>query len=376
MTSLAISQDGDAVRLVALGDWTIDNARAIDQELRRFVSERGRPDRLDIALGDVRRVDTTGAWLIVRTKAVFDAAGVPTGYSGLTEERRILIDAVAARRPDRVVAADDAPDPLTKFLEETGANTKAQGRDALESLGFFGEIAKGFAALVRRPSSFRLASVMTHVERMGLQAVPIVGLMSFLIGGIIAQQGAVQLRVYGAEVFVVNLVGILVLREVGLLLAAIMIAGRSGSATTAEIGSMRMREEIDAMRVMGIDPIQVLVIPRLIALVIALPLVTIVSNFAALLGALVTSWLYIGIDPAAFLSQLRNAITPTHILIGLVKAPVMAVIIGIIACLEGLRVRGSTESLGLHTTASVVKAIFMVIVVDGLFAVIFAALDI
>jgi phospholipid/cholesterol/gamma-HCH transport system permease protein len=222
----------------------------------------------------------------------------------------------------------------------------------------------------------RLISIVTHIERAGLQALPIVMLISFLIGAIIAQQGAFQLRRFGAEVFVVNLVGILVLREVGLLLAAIIFAGRSGSAYTAEIGAMKMREEIDALRVIGLNPIEILVIPRLIALVISLPLVTVASNFAALLGGLVACWLYLGIDPPVYIDNLRQAVTVAHLQVGLIKAPFMAMIIGIIACVEGLKVQGSTDSLGRHTTASVVKAIFMVIVLDGIFAIVFASLNI
>jgi phospholipid/cholesterol/gamma-HCH transport system permease protein len=219
------------------------------------------------------------------------------------------------------------------------------------------------------------AAIVHQIDRMGVRAVPIILLMSFLIGAIIAQQGAFQLRYFGAEVFVVDLVGILQLREIGVLLTAIMIAGRSGSAITAEIGSMKMREEIDALKVMGLSPIGVLVFPRLVALTVALPLLTIIANFAALFGAAFVAWSYSGITFDTFLSRLREAIDLSTIVSGMIKAPFMALIIGIVASVEGLKVGGSAESLGRHVTASVVKSIFVVILVDGLFAMFYAAID-
>jgi len=209
---------------------------------------------------------------------------------------------------------------------------------------------------------------------MGVKAVPIIVLMSFLIGGIIAQQGAFQLRRFGGEVYAVNLAGILVLREIGVLLTAIMIAGRSGSAITAEIGSMKMREEVDALHVIGLNPISVLIFPRLVALTIALPLLTFVSNLAALLGAMLTLRLYSGISFANFLQGLQQSIDLFTIFAGLIKAPFMAIIIGLVASAEGLKVGGSAESLGLHVTAAVVKSIFLVILLDGIFAIFYASI--
>jgi phospholipid/cholesterol/gamma-HCH transport system permease protein len=210
---------------------------------------------------------------------------------------------------------------------------------------------------------------------MGVGAIPVVVLMSSIVGAIVAQQGAFQLRYFGAEIFTVDLVGILVLREMGVLLTAIMIAGRSGSAITAEIGSMKMREEVDALTVIGLNPVGVLVFPRLVALVIALPCLTIAANFAAIGGAMATAWLYSGIPPAAFLDRMRDAIDVNMIWAGLIKAPFMALIIGIIASVEGMKVGGSAESLGERVTASVVKSIFVVIVADGLFAIFYAAIN-
>ncbi len=199
-------------------------------------------------------------------------------------------------------------------------------------------------------------------------------LITFLIGGIIAQQGIFHFRKFGADSYVVDLVGILVLREIGVLIIAIMVAGRSGSSYTAEIGSMKMREEIDALRTMGLDPVEVLLLPRVVALIIALPILTFIGSMAALYGGGVVAWAYGGMSPAIFIARLKEAISVTHFEVGIIKAPFMALVIGVVACAEGLAVKGSAESLGLQTTASVVKSIFLVIVLDGFFAIFFASI--
>jgi phospholipid/cholesterol/gamma-HCH transport system permease protein len=210
---------------------------------------------------------------------------------------------------------------------------------------------------------------------MGLRAVPIIALMSFLIGAIIAQQGAWSLRYFGAEFLTVDFVGILLLREVGVLITAIMVAGRSGSAMTAEIGSMKMREEVDALTVIGLNPVGVLVFPRLVALTIALPMLTFIANIASLAGAALLLNLYSDIPFDVFLSKLRTAVDLSTLMAGMIKAPFMAMIIGIMAAVEGMKVEGSAESLGQRVTAAVVKAIFFVIVVDGFFAVFYAQIN-
>jgi phospholipid/cholesterol/gamma-HCH transport system permease protein len=213
-----------------------------------------------------------------------------------------------------------------------------------------------------------------HLDRVGWRAVPIVLLITFLIGCIIAQQGLFHFRKFGADVYVVDMVGILVLREIGVLIVAVMIAGRSGSSYTAELGSMKMREEIDALQTMGLDPVEVLILPRILALIIALPALTFLGSMAALYGGGMVCWLYGGMSPEIFLGRLREAISLDHFEVGISKAPFMALIIGIIASVEGMAVKGSAESLGLQTTASVVKSIFLVIVLDGIFAMFFAAI--
>jgi phospholipid/cholesterol/gamma-HCH transport system permease protein len=213
-----------------------------------------------------------------------------------------------------------------------------------------------------------------QLDRVAWQAVPIILLITFLIGGIIAQQGFFHFRKFGADQYVVDMVGILVLREIGVLIVAIMVAGRSGSSYTAELGSMKMREEIDALRTMGFDPVALLLLPRVVALVIALPLLAFLGSMAALFGGGLVAWLYGDMSPAIFTARLHEALSLTHFKVGLIKAPFMALAIGVVACAQGLAVEGSAESLGLKTTASVVQSIFLVIVLDGLFAIFFAAI--
>jgi phospholipid/cholesterol/gamma-HCH transport system permease protein len=216
--------------------------------------------------------------------------------------------------------------------------------------------------------------MVNQLDNVGWRAVPIVLLITFLIGCIIAQQGIFHFRKFGADIFVVDMIGILVLRELGVLVVCIMVAGRSGSAYTAELGAMKMREEIDALRTMGFDPIEVLVLPRIIALIIGVPILTFLGSMAALYGGGLVAWFYGGIAPDIFLSRLKEAISLETFEVGMIKAPFMALVIGVVACVQGMAVKGSAESLGLRTTASVVESIFLVIVLDGLFAIFFASI--
>jgi phospholipid/cholesterol/gamma-HCH transport system permease protein len=263
---------------------------------------------------------------------------------------------------------------VVNVLVDIGQAVVHFGRDMVGGAMFLGEVVVAFASVMLGPRKFRGPSLVNQIELIAFHGAPIIMLISFLVGSIVAQQGIFQLQQFGATVFVVNLTGILILRELAVLLTSIMIAGRSGSAFTAEIGSMKMREEIDALRVMGLDPIEVLIVPRILALVISLPILTFISAMAGLTGAGLVSWLYGGIGIDTFLARLQSVITWKHFAVGLIKAPFMAFVIGLIASIEGLAVGGSAESLGRQVTASVVKSIFMVIVVDGLFAMFFASI--
>ena len=260
------------------------------------------------------------------------------------------------------------------MLDQVGRTVTGIGGTFVELIDMLGAVLAASGRVLIHPRNFRLTSTVHHLEQVCWRAVPIIVLITFLIGCIISQQGIFHFRRFGADIFVVDMLGVLVLREIGVLLVAIMVAGRSGSAYTAELGSMKMREEIDALRTMGFDPIEVLILPRMLALVIALPILAFLGAMAALYGGGLVAWLYGGVDPEAFLLRLRDAISIDHFTVGIIKAPVMAAVIGIVACVEGLAVQGSAESLGQHTTASVVKGIFFVIVMDGVFAIFFAAI--
>ncbi|MEO8669623.1 MAG: ABC transporter permease, partial [Bauldia sp.] len=244
--------------------------------------------------------------------------------------------------------------------------------DLLEILAMLGAVMSAFVRAIYRPSTFRFTSMVHHLDRVGWQAIGIIAMITFLIGCIIAQQGIFHFRRFGAEDYVVDLVGVLILREIGVLIVAIMVAGRSGSSYTAELGSMKMREEIDALRTMGRDPVEILILPRVLALVIALPILTFIGSMSALFGGGLVAWLYGGMSPEIFIVRLKEAVSLNSFEVGMYKAPVMALIIGVVACAQGLQVKGSAESLGLQTTASVVKSIFLVIVLDGVFAIFFS----
>lgn len=371
--ALDMRAEGPLLRLLPRGSWTVREAADLD----RLFADIGLPSgtrQIRMDLEHVTALDTAGAWVLVRSLAGWRAQGLDTGFGAISDTQAVLLGEVAAHPVEGVHPAKPEPWAL-QLLEDTGRTVAGTGSDAVRVTAYLGAVVAALGRIAMQPRRFRMTSVIHHLEHAGLRAVGIIGLMSFLIGGIIAQQGAFQLRKFGAELFVVDLVGILVLRELGVLMTAIMFAGRSGSAFTAELGSMKMREEIDAMRIIGLDPVETLIVPRLLALVLALPLVTVLADIACITGAGLVAKYYMEMSPDIFLSRLREAVSPHTFYVGLFKAPFMALVIGLIASVEGMKVKGSAESLGRQTTASVVKSIFMVIVLDGFFAVFFAAVD-
>ena len=372
---LNASAEEGAVFCAPAGVWATRTVALVDREVRDLEEDRDARS-LSIDLSGITNLDTAGAWLIRRLIASLAGRGVATEVTGMSAAAETLLGAVesAATREKLPPPARRRFGPLT-VLEGIGRNTYAFRDDFFMGMNILGATIRGAQMKLGRGHAVNPAAIITQIDRMGVGAVPVVVLMAFIIGAIVAQQGAFQLRFFGAEIFVVDLVGILVLREIGVLLTAIMIAGRSGSAITAEIGSMKMREEVDALTVIGLNPMGVLVFPRLVALVIALPCLTIAADFAAIGGAIAVSWIYSDITPTAFIVRMREAIDLSTVMAGLIKAPFMALIIGVIASIEGMKVGGSAESLGRHVTASVVKAIFVVIVVDGMFAMFYAAID-
>jgi phospholipid/cholesterol/gamma-HCH transport system permease protein len=366
------SSDG-RVELTASGAWTAVHARQLEL-LVEAASRDGLPaGPATIDMRGVQAFDTYGAWLLERFVRSWQSRGsdlrildLPARYDGLLAEVRTTNREI----PPQAAAANR----LVSALDQLGRGLADLGRDFIVVLNMLGALAHALVAVLRRPRTFRLTSAVYHLDRVAWQAVPIIALITFLIGGIIAQQGFFHFRKFGADEYVVDMVGILVLREIGVLIVAIMVAGRSGSSYTAELGSMKMREEIDALRTMGVDPVAILLLPRVVALIVGLPLLTFLGSMAALYGGGLVAWLYGDMNPEIFIARLREAISVTHFKVGMIKAPFMALAIGAVACSEGLKVKGSAESLGLQTTSSVVKSIFLVIVLDGLFAIFFASI--
>jgi phospholipid/cholesterol/gamma-HCH transport system permease protein len=373
--SLVATFDGKGVGLVATGAWIAERAaeleKIVDDAAGRYQTARS----IDIDLGRLDRLDTFGAWLIERLNRAFTAQGMRTRILNLSDRDRGLMEEVRLVNrtplPERV---DAAPNAILAGLDQIGRAMAEIGRSLVLLAHLLGALTVVVLRAMRQPSRLRLISIVHHFEKVGWNAVPIIVLSTLLIGAILAQQGIFRFRAFGADAYVVDMVTVLVLREVGVLIVCVMVAGRSGSAYTAELGSMKMREEIDALRTMGLDPVEVLVLPRIIAIVIAVPVLTFLGIIAALYGSGLVCWIYGNMSPTIYLERLREAIWPPSFAVGLIKAPFMALVIGLVACVEGFAVDGSAASLGMKTTASVVKSIFLVIVLDGVFAMFFATI--
>ena len=330
-------------------------------------------DRLDtpydhIDLQEIERIDTIGAWVIHRMQKRRD---VPvTGEVG--DVARLLGQVRRADQPVQI--HPDHTVPWRRVLAEIGVATMQALHTLKGLLGFFGAVMIAFGSVIRHPSRLRYNAIVHRFETVGVQALAIVGLMSFLIGIVIAQQGAVQLRQFGAEVFTINLIGRLTTRELGILMTAIMVAGRSGSAFAAQIGSMKLAEEIDAMRTIGVSPMEALVLPRIFATIVLMPLLGFYASIITIIGGGLFCWIDLEIPPITFIQRLREVVLITDLWVGLIKAPVFGAIIAISGCFQGMQVHGNNEEVGLKTTAAVVQAIFLVIVLDAFFAVFFSSI--
>jgi phospholipid/cholesterol/gamma-HCH transport system permease protein len=370
---LGTATQNDTLVLSPSGSWTAAHASALENLVSFASPELRQTQNLKIDMADVRELDTLGAWLLEKMSRGAVEAGHPATVVGIASRYEGLIEDV--RQVNRRKPASRAvQNPILARLETIGRSTFSAAEDVSVFLQMLGALGSAGFGVLQRPRSLRLKSLVYHLHQVGWQAIPIIALVTFLIGAIIAQQGIFHFRKFGAESYVVDLVGILILREIGVLIVAIMVAGRSGSAYTAELGSMKMREEIDALSTMGLDPVEVLILPRIIALVLALPILAFIGSMAALYGGGLVAWFYGGMSPAIFIARLHEAVSVTHFEVGMIKAPFMALVIGVVASSEGLRVKGSAESLGRQTTVSVVKSIFLVIVLDGAFAVFFASI--
>ncbi|MDN5569248.1 MAG: MlaE family lipid ABC transporter permease subunit [Paracoccus sp. (in: a-proteobacteria)] len=356
------ARNGDL--LAVSGDLDIGRVQDLDRPALMAMAQ----DVTAIDLAGAARIDTAGAWLLVELQR---NATADVTVRGASPAQAQLIDVVRASMPPANAPASTPKTPLDRLADFGGA-VVGFGRTAVQLTGFFGQVVATLAGIVIHPRRLRLTSLVHHCQQVGVNAVPIVALMAFLIGVVLAFQGAAQLRQFGAEVFVVDLIAISVLRELGILLTAIIVAGRSGSAFTAAIGSMKMREEIDAMRTIGLDPVTVLVVPRVLALMLMLPALGLIADVAGLLGGAIMSWIELGVSPAVFQARLVSNTEVWHFGVGMIKAPFFALIIGVIGCYEGMKVGGDAESLGRLTSTAVVLSIFMVIVMDAMFSIFFA----
>jgi len=357
------SVDGDREVVRFTGEMTL--ARIGDLPDRLKVLD-GKPLRLDVS--QVTRVDTVGAWLIHRLARDRD-----TELVGASEHMAALLDQVAQADQPVKIRPDRTP-PLYRVLGQMGDATAIAGRTMLGLLGFFGAVMISFGNVIMHPRRFRLNAVTQQFEVVGVHALGIVGLMSFLVGIVIAQQGAVQLRQFGAEVFTVNLIGRMSVKELGVLMTAIMVAGRSGSAFAAQIGSMKLAEEVDAMRTIGVSPMEALVVPRVLATLLLMPLLGFYAALISIIGGGIFSWLSLDIPPVTFVQRIREVVPMTDLWQALIKAPVFGLIIAMAGCFQGMQVEGNAEAVGLRTTAAVVQGIFLVIVLDAFFAVFFTSI--
>ena len=364
--------EGDRLRLACAGAWIAQNAQRLEAQIDGAAKRYRTARHVDIDMAGVERLDTFGAWLLERLRRAFTAGGAETSVSGLKEDYRALIDELHAVKPEEAPARRRAG--VLATLEAIGRSMTGVGALIGGFLNMMGAVAVALLRVVGNPRRFRFTSMVHQLDNVAWRGVPIILLITFLVGCIIAQQGIFHFRKFGADIYVVDMVGVLVLRELGVLIVCIMVAGRSGSAYTAELGTMKMREEIDALHTMGFDPTEVLILPRIVALIIGVPILTFLGSIAALYGGGLVAWLYGGIAPDVFLQRLKEAISLQTFEVGMIKAPFMALVIGVVACVEGMNVKGSAESLGLQTTASVVESIFLVIVLDGFFAIFFASI--
>ncbi|QJE73155.1 MlaE family lipid ABC transporter permease subunit [Aerophototrophica crusticola] len=372
--SISMAWEADQWVLAAAGRWDLAAVAMLEPRLR--TADPGRSGaNVCLDLSDLSALDTAGSLLIDRLIRRLRDQGHNVAVVGARPDLCHLLKEV--QRAARLDCAQPPPHkPALDLVQRTGKATIGALQSGAELLSFLGLVTVTLLRLLRRPGRIRLTSFAFHLEQVGLNALPIVGLLSFLIGVVLAYQGADQLRRFGAEIYVVNLLGIGVLREIGILMTSIIVAGRSGSAFTAQIGTMKVNQEVDAMRVLGLDPVEMLVLPRMLALMVALPLLGFYAGIVALFGGAVMAYFYLDITFGQFLRQMQLAVPVEHLFVGLSKAPVFAMVISLVGCYEGLRVSGSAESVGLLTTRSVVVSIFLVIVIDAFFSVLFSYLGV
>ena len=372
---LDIHRDEDSVQLTLTGEWRALQLPAIDAELADVNLEGVRS--VAVAAEGLAALDLSGAWRLREFLRAIEAGGVTVSFRGTPPDQLRLIESTLAdSEPATAGAEAGAPHAVNTPLAQLGRGVVRFFRHLLQGVAFLGRVSVTASRAAMHPRRFRPVSIARHVYDTGVTAMPIVSLIAFLISVIIAYMSAQQLRSFGAEIFVVDLVTIGVLRELGVLLTAIIVAGRSGSAFAAEIGAMKLNEEVDALYATGVDPFEALVLPRVLGLVIALPLLTVIADIIGLMGGALLCRLLLDMPLTQFVNRVNEAIAPTTFWVGIIKAPVFALVIAMAGAYRGMQVRGSSRELGRLTTIAVVQAIFLVILADAAFAVLFMELDV
>jgi len=352
------------------GDWTLRGVARLERHLESFAWPG--PGEITLDAGGVTTMDTSGAWLLHRTIRALEERGRQVRLRGLRPEFEALLSIIAARG----ISVEDRVGHAESILARIGRVAWGRARNAIGIIAFLGEGSLLLARSLVRPRRIRWRAVLHNLQIAGFEAMPITGLLSLLMGLVIAYQGAGQLQRFGANIYVVDLVGLAMVRELSPLLTAIIVAGRSGSAYTAQIGTMKVTEEIDALRTIGVDPMELLVLPKVLALMVALPLLTVYTDIMGVVGGMIMARTALDVEFGAFLDRFNDAVSLSSYLIGIGKMPVFAVIIALVGCYQGFQVTGSADSVGRQTTVSVVQSIFIVIVADALFSIVFNWLDI
>ncbi|MCB1742594.1 MAG: MlaE family lipid ABC transporter permease subunit [Gammaproteobacteria bacterium] len=370
---------GEPQRIELGGDWTTMGIARIEPTLdRQGLQTTGATTPLLIDASQVVEFDTAGAWLLNRLLVDLNARGCEVTLVGLSDSRRSILEATARHiaSDSGTVPSDSWSLPFTGWLRSLGETVWLAGQGSLVFLSFVGEICLCLLRHLLVPTRLPVRPVLAHIRTAGVDGLPIIGLLAFLIGIVVAYQGGVQLRSYGAEVFIVELVTITTVREFGPLIAAIIVAGRTGAAVAAQLGTMKVSQEVDALRAMGLDPVDLLVLPRVLGLVVAMPLLSMFADVLGVAGGMVMAYSTLGVDFNEFFQRIPEVVGPEHFLIGILKAPVFALCISSVGCFHGMQASGGAESVGTRTTMSVVHGIFLVIVADAAFSILFSALGI
>lgn len=355
--------------LAIRGDWTLANYQTLKKQIEDYSDQRWETEQVD--LKDLGRTDTAGASLLVALLGSETLSALAQREGTLPQEQNALLRAVADAMQEKPSPEPKGLAPIPQLLTETGKSVEAIWHLIYLLAGFVGQILATLFIVLPRPSRWRVTPFVAAVQNTGLNALPIVALLTFLVGAVVAFLGATVLKDFGATIYTVNLVAFSFLREFGVLLAAILLAGRTASAFTAQIGAMKVNEELDAIRTLGLNPVELLVVPRVLAMMVSLPILTFVGMLAGLAGGAMVCAISLDISPAQFMAIMERDIALEHFLVGMSKAPIFAFLIAAIGCLEGLKVGGSAQSVGVHTTSSVVQSIFIVILLDAVAALFF-----